>query len=1017
MLAVLFGMGLGGLVKSLAGDNLIYCGLFCVSISFCGLVAALRVEPIIALQSDKKWTWFWFESFIKSMKYIVSIRPLFLCALGDAYFTGIGIVFQSLLLIYGKFSLGLSNEKELIILQLLSGLGIGIGCYIAGRISGRKVELGLVPYGAAGLFIFMLLTLVPGPSFKIAGLTVFPLLTLFLVFLGGFGGLFVVPFRAYIQQKSASDRRGEVIANTNVLSFIAIAFGGITLFSLTAGVKKGEGVSLQGLERLRLFAADLRPEILIAVMSIMTLLVLIWTCRLLPQFMVRCAVVTLTNIFYKLRIEGDENIPETGPALLVANHISFVDGLLVGAASSRMVRFMMHQDYYRHPLFHYFVKWAGFIEVPDGHKVGAVKVMIERAKEALRQGDVICIFPEGRLTRNGVMSEFKKGFSALLPEELDVPIIPVRLGMIWGSIFSYYYGKIKLRMPTELPHPASITIGKPVPRDISAFKLRQIISEMAADAEMTPRSEERPLHYRFAKIAKSHPWRRTLFEKDKSDGISNFLFFYKAVLVSREIRRLDSSGNYIGIVLPNSISTALVILATMNADKVPAILNYTTSADTMRLAMEKAGIKLLLTSRLFIKKAKIQEMPEMIFLEDIVVGISNFKKIFWAFLCAVLPRQELMNIIAPRTHRNVNTSAVLLFSSGSSGSPKGIMLSHRNINGDIYSFLRVMGWRPKEDKILGNLPLFHSFGFTTSFWLPLMSGTKVVYTANPLDMSAAVEVVEKFKITIMLSTCTFLQLFMKKCKSEQLKSLRMVILGAEKMRATVAKKFHEFSGINPIEGYGCTELSPVVSINIANSILELGTCSGPIGSAGYPMPGIAVKIADLTDWRELPQGEEGLILVKGANVMQGYLNEPEKTAEVIKDAWYNTGDIGKMDIEGRIWITGRMSRFSKIAGEMIPHELIEDEIYKILGCEERVFAVSSVPDQKKGEKIVILHTQLSLSPSQIVEAMRGKKLSNLWIPDIENFRQIENLPILASGKLNLVKLGEMAAEFFPQNCS
>nr|HPN85059.1 AMP-binding protein [Victivallales bacterium] len=735
-------------------------------------------------------------------------------------------------------------------------------------------------------------------------------------------------------------------------------------------------------------------------------------CRILPQFMVRCAVVTLTNILYKLRIEGDENIPETGPALLVANHVSFVDGLLVSAASSRIVRFMMHQDYYRHPIFHYFVKWAGFIEVPDGHRTGAVKTMIERAREALRNGDVVCIFPEGRLTRNGVMSEFKKGFSALIPDDVNVPLIPVRLGMIWGSIFSHYFGKIKIRKPMNLPHPASVSIGKPVDKNISAFELRQIISEMAADAEMKPRDEERPLHYRFAKFAKRHPFRKTLFEKNNPNGISNFSLFCKSAMLSREIRKIDSGSGYVGILLPNSIAAAASTLAVMNADKVPAMLNYTVSRDVMRSAIDKAGMKIVISSRLFVKKAKIEEFPEMIFLEDLAKNISLTNKIFWTLLCSILPCQEIMNILAPKTHRDVNSTAVVIFSSGSTGSPKGVMLSHRNINGDIYSFLRVMGWRPKEDKILGNLPLFHSFGFTTSFWLPLMSGTVVVYTANPLDMEAAVEAIEKFKISIMLSTCTFLQIFMKKCAGKNIKSLRMVILGAEKMRMAVAEKFREISGITPIEGYGCTELSPVVSINIANSILDLGSASGPSGSAGHPMPGICVKIANQSDWKEVPQGEEGLILVKGANVMQGYLNDPEKTNEVIRDGWYNTGDVGKMDPEGRIWITGRLSRFSKIGGEMVPHELIEEEIHKILSSEDRLVAVCGIPDQKKGERIVVLHLDLPMAPAQIVDGMRKNNIPNLWIPGTENFKQIDKMPLLASGKLDLNALKKLAENIF-----
>ncbi|HPO91647.1 MAG TPA: AMP-binding protein, partial [Victivallales bacterium] len=930
---------------------------------------------------------------------------------GDAYFAAIGIAFQSILLVYGKFSLHLEKNIDLVILQLICGIGIGAGCYLAGRISGRKVELGIVPYGAIGIFIFMLIILFPGPPINLRGLTFYPILNIFLLLAGISGGLFVVPLRAYIQQKSSLERKGEVIAFTNVLSFIGIMLGGIILFLLTAGTGKNE-YNLQGIEQLRKYAITLKPEYLILMMSLLTITALIWACKTLPLLMVRFAVVTLTNIIYKLRIEGDENIPENGPALIVSNHVSFVDGLLISAASSRIIRFMMHQDYYRHPFFHYFVKWAGFIEVPDGHRTGAVKQMIQKTQEVLRKGEIVCIFPEGRLTRNGVMTEFKKGFKTLIPEDMDIPIIPVRLGLIWGSIFSYYYGKIKLRWPMEFPHPASITIGKPVKKDISPFQLRQIISELGAETEMTPRPEERPLHYQFAKIAKRHPFRKILFEKDKPEGIRNYSLLIKSILLSREIRKLDTRENsYIGILMPNSIATSASILAVMNADKTPAILNYTTAPDTLQKAIDLAEIKVILTSKLFIKKAKINETPQMVFLEDIAKKISTSQKIIWSILYLFLPRQELMNILAPITHRNVNSTAVIIFSSGSTGTPKGVMLSHRNINADIFSFIRVMGWRPREDKILGNLPLFHSFGFTTSFWLPLMTGTTVVYTANPLDMGAAAETIEKFKITIMLSTSTFLQIFIKKAKPEQVKSLRMVIVGAEKMRQEIAKKFRELYGITLIEGYGCTELSPVVSINIANSILELGTKSGPPGSAGHPMPGICVKIMDPTTLTELPPEQEGLIFVKGPNLMKGYLKDEEKTRNVIINGFYNTGDIGKLDNEGRLWITGRLARFSKIAGEMIPHELIEEEIHKILKSEDRILAVSSIPDKAKGEKIIVLYQKINLPPEEITSIMRKNNLPNLWIPDPSDFYQIDEIPILPSGKLDLAKLKSLSEKF------
>jgi acyl-[acyl-carrier-protein]-phospholipid O-acyltransferase/long-chain-fatty-acid--[acyl-carrier-protein] ligase len=380
----------------------------------------------------------------------------------------------------------------------------------------------------------------------------------------------------------------------------------------------------------------------------------------------------------------------------------------------------------------------------------------------------------------------------------------------------------------------------------------------------------------------------------------------------------------------------------------------------------------------------------------------------WGFLAAILPHQELMNILAPKTHRNVFATAVLLFSSGSTGSPKGVMLSHHNINSNVYSFYRIMGWDKNTDSILGNLPLFHSFGMTTCFWVPLMTGTKVVYVTNPLDAAATGKAIQEHGIRILLATPTFLQMYMRKCTGEQFKSLRLVVVGAEKLRADIATKFKEMTGLIPLEGYGCTELSPVVSINISNSILSLGTEAGKHGSVGMPMPGICVKITDPDTGKELPPNKEGLLLVKGPTVMQGYLGDPEKTAEAIKDGWYNTGDIAKVDPDDRITITGRLSRFSKIAGEMVPHELVENEIQTLLDTDTRTVAVSGAPDESKGEKLIVFHTEINLTPEEIIGKLREKELPNLWIPKAENFRKIESFPLLGSGKLDLAALKKMA---------
>jgi len=318
----------------------------------------------------------------------------------------------------------------------------------------------------------------------------------------------------------------------------------------------------------------------------------------------------------------------------------------------------------------------------------------------------------------------------------------------------------------------------------------------------------------------------------------------------------------------------------------------------------------------------------------------------------------------------------------------------------------VIAWTEK-DKLMGNLPLFHAYGFTVGFSFMTLAGSQVVYVPNPLDGDGVIKAVAENEITILTATPTFLQNYLRKAAVEDLKSLRLVITGAEKLRSELAERFKTLTNMEIVEGYGCTELSPIVTVNLANSIFLLGKHSDHPDSIGIALPGIHIRIIDVETRKELPPGQSGLMQIKSGIVMQGYLNDPELTAKVLVDGYYDTGDIAKMDRDGYIYITGRASRFSKIGGEMVPHELLERHLLEISGHEERVLAVSSRPDGKKGEKIVVFYSDPALVPAELIAVLRQKKLPNLWIPKEEDFILIDHLPLLGSGKLDLKKLREL----------
>jgi acyl-[acyl-carrier-protein]-phospholipid O-acyltransferase/long-chain-fatty-acid--[acyl-carrier-protein] ligase len=356
--------------------------------------------------------------------------------------------------------------------------------------------------------------------------------------------------------------------------------------------------------------------------------------------------------------------------------------------------------------------------------------------------------------------------------------------------------------------------------------------------------------------------------------------------------------------------------------------------------------------------------------------------------------------------------ATIIFSSGSTGTPKGVRLTHFNVAANIEQAAQIVHLR-SDDRLLGILPFFHSFGFMAGLWLPAAIGFGVVYHPVPTDAKAIGELVRKYAVTILIATPTFLQTYARRCASEDFGSLRLVIAGAEKLPERVASGFEEHFGIKVLEGYGCTECAPVVAANTgdyrAPGFHQVGTKRNKIGQ---PVPGMAVRIVHPETGEPMPQGRPGLLLVRGPNIMQGYHELPEKTAEVLRDGWYVTGDIAFLDEDGFLEITDRLSRFSKIAGEMVPHMKVEEMLHELAGAQEQVFAVTGLPDERKGERLIVLHTLPAERLRPIVEKLAASALPNLWKPDPRHFFQIDELPYLGTGKLDLRKLRDLAKQFF-----
>jgi acyl-[acyl-carrier-protein]-phospholipid O-acyltransferase/long-chain-fatty-acid--[acyl-carrier-protein] ligase len=513
------------------------------------------------------------------------------------------------------------------------------------------------------------------------------------------------------------------------------------------------------------------------------------------------------------------------------------------------------------------------------------------------------------------------------------------------------------------------------------------------------------LSLRFITTAKQH-WSELCMADSTGASVTYGRALASSIALGRWIRRHSASEAMIGVMLPSSVAGALANIAVLMAGKVPVNLNFTSGHEALAYAVDQCGIRTILTSRVFLGKLKIPQTPDMVCFEDVTREMTKVQKAL-AGLTALLPSRVLCALCRERRLTPESLAAVI-FSSGSTGVPKGVMLSHQNILSNVDALTQIFEVTA-ADRIMGVLPFFHSFGLTGTLWFPLVSGFGAIYHPSPLDAKTIGEMIATHKATILISTPTFYAAYLRKCSIEEFASLRLAITGAEKLRDALATAFKDKYGLDLLEGYGCTEMGPVVSVNLPNVMDGSETHTGrKQGSVGHPLPGVAVKVIDLNTGDALPMDMEGLLLAKGANRMLGYLNEPDKTSAVFRNGWYVTGDIAAIDDDGFIRITDRLSRFSKIAGEMVPHLKIEEAINQILG--DQFCVVTSVPDEQKGERLIALYTAKHVPPEELWSTLSRTDLPKLWIPKRDAFYYIEAIPVLGTGKLDLRQVKSIALE-------
>ena len=955
-------------------------GLILLCATFAGLATSFGISRVPAADPSRKFHWNAFGDLWSQSKIIGADRVLTWAVLGNSYLFFLAALLQFTIIIFGHDVLRV-NDEHIAYLQAAVALGIGIGSVAAGYLSGGKIEYGLIPLGAVGMTVFGAFLYRPGQTMLTTAIH--------LALLGFFGGFFIVPMGALIQHRPTPEQKGGVIAAANLYSFVGIFLAaGAYLFFTSVFHQSAPGIFLDG--------------------AVLTLLATIVSIAMLPDSLLRLVLWMATHTIYRIHVAGRENIPARGGALFVANHISLVDALLLIASTDRAIRFLIFEDIYNHPVIKPFAKLMHAIPVSSQQRPRELVAALHEASEAIRDGEIVCIFAEGQITRIGNLLPFRRGFERVM-KGVDAPIVPVCLDGVWGSIFSFEKGRFLWKLPRRFPYPVSVSFGNPLASTATAFEVRQAVQDLQSDAFQYRRRWLRPLGKSLVRTAHRHPLRFAMADM-RRPRVKWGAVMLSSIFLARRLRKLWAGQEMVGILLPPSVPGAYVNFAAVLCGKIPVNLNYTASNETLASCGAQCKLETVITTQLLLDRLPVKPPGRTILIED-VAAKPGFGERLMALLFWALPPSLLERWLSGKRPARLDDLAAIIFSSGSTGDPKGVMLTHFNIASNIAQMDQTFMLN-RHDTLLGVLPFFHSFGFTVTIWLPAVLGVGVAYHPCPIDVEAVGTLVREYRVTFAISTPTFLQHYLRKISPEDFGSLQFVIVGAEKLPERVSLAFEDRFGVRPLEGYGCTECSPVVAVNTkdyrAPGFRQVGAKRGRIG---HPLPGITVRIVDPETRAELPFDTAGLLVVRGPNVMKGYLGKPEKTAEVLHDGWYTTGDIATLDEDGFLTITDRLSRFSKIGGEMVPHIKIEEKLHEIAGLTEMSFVVTGVPDGKKGERLVVVHTLSEEELKPVLEKLSQSDLPNLWIPRPNQFFYVEELPHLGSGKLDLRRLREMAIEF------
>lgn len=976
-IAILLGTIVGGLLILLPFGDYYISGAICF-ISICGFITSLAIPNTHIKNLSLTVHYNFIRETVRVIQYSKQRWDIFLSIMGISWFWLVGAVFLSEFPVFAKDILHADEHVVTFFIALFS-IGIALGSMLCNSLLKGKIHATYVPLGALGITLFtvdlyfaanhvssMMVDGLMTPSQFLQTWTGWRI-TIDLILIAMCGGLYTVPLYAILQSRSDESHRARVIASNNVINALFMVLAAIATMLM---LKLGFSVN-----QVFLFVAIANGA------------VAIYICKLLPDVVLKMALRWLLKLFYNVKVVGLENYTNAGNRIvIVANHTSFLDAALLAA-------FLPEKLTYAVDTFTAKKWWIKFfLQMVDAYPLDPTNPMaLKSLIEFVKQDKQCVIFPEGRLTMTGALMKIYEG-PGLVADKSQAKLLPIR---IQGAQFTPF-SRLKGKVPTRWFPKITITIFPAQSLDVPAelkgkqrrqqigFKLYDVMAKMMFESN----DYERTLFHSLLD-AKSLLGRRYLIAEDVERApVSYQQFITRCFILGKMITRKTQPKENVGVLLPNMVSVALTFFSLQAIGRVPAMLNYSSGIKNIITACQTAKIKTVYTSIKFIRLAKLAALIDalkdadidVVYLESLRSKISFMDKLT-GMLAAQFPR--LTYQINNRKNLNPENPAVVLFTSGSEGSPKGVVLSHKNIQANRFQLSACVDFTA-TDKMLNALPVFHSFGLTAGMLLPMLSGVKVFFYPSPLHYRIVPQLAYDINATILFGTDTFLTGYAKHAHSYDFYSVRYVFSGAEKLRddtlSTWAKKF----GVRIFEGYGATETSPVLATNTP--------MQNRAGTVGRLLPGIQYQLKPVPGINE-----GGALWVNGPNVMLGYLlADNPGVLKPPADGWYETGDIVSIDDGGYITIKGRIKRFAKIGGEMVSLTMVEQQINTLWPGYQH--AVISLPDAKKGEQLVLVTTYADAVREAVVNHAKAAQMPDIAIP--KKIIILKNLPVLGSGKVD-----------------